>query len=119
MENVIFVEFLLTLNSFNNRQHIINMSDSSIKDLFTFKKGCVWIKIYFAFFSDLKIIFFIFQCSLIKDSKTKEKWKKDKPIALVSIIGGSDKYLPTNTIENQLKSGLNEIMNTISKLETF
>lgn len=72
----------------------------------------------FCLFSDLKIIFFIFQCSF-KDSKTKEKWKKEKPIALVSIIGGSEKYLPTNTIKNQLKRGLNEIMNTISKLETF
>ncbi|CAC5426271.1 unnamed protein product [Mytilus coruscus] len=60
------------------------------------------------------ILSFIFQCSLLGEKADKKIWEKEKPVALLSIIGGSDEYLPTETIRNQLKSGLLAIMKTIN-----
>ncbi|XP_052079812.1 transient receptor potential cation channel subfamily M member-like 2 isoform X2 [Mytilus californianus] len=53
-------------------------------------------------------------CSLLGEKADKKIWEKEKPVALLSIIGGSDEYLPTETIRNQLKSGLLAIMKTIN-----
>lgn len=60
-----------------------------------------------------------FQCSLLHrldKKKAGEISKQVLPVALISIIGGSEEYLPTETIRNQLKTGLLQILKTISKL---
>ncbi|XP_076088140.1 transient receptor potential cation channel subfamily M member-like 2 [Mytilus galloprovincialis] len=52
---------------------------------------------------------------LLKVTKTKQSLgncEKEKPVAVLSIIGEAKKYLPNETIKTQLKSGLLELMNT-------
>ncbi|XP_063417313.1 transient receptor potential cation channel subfamily M member 2-like [Mytilus trossulus] len=44
--------------------------------------------------------------------KTFETWEDEKPVAFLSIVGGTNQYLPNETIKNQLKNGLQEIMET-------
>ncbi|CAC5399911.1 TRPM3 [Mytilus coruscus] len=50
---------------------------------------------------------------LHKVTKTKQKledWEEEIPATVLSIIGDSKKYLPCETIKNQLKRGLLELM---------
>ncbi|CAC5399909.1 TRPM1 [Mytilus coruscus] len=50
---------------------------------------------------------------LLKITKDQHKLKNgEKPVAVLSIIGETKKYLPNETIKNQLKSGLIELMTT-------
>ncbi|CAC5384045.1 TRPM3 [Mytilus coruscus] len=50
---------------------------------------------------------------LLKVTKDQHKLKnREKPVAVLSIIGEDKKYLPNETIKTQLKSGLIELMTT-------
>ncbi|OPL33877.1 hypothetical protein AM593_00734, partial [Mytilus galloprovincialis] len=41
-----------------------------------------------------------------------KNWEREKPVAVLSIIGETKTYFPNETIKTQLKSGLLELMNT-------
>lgn len=49
------------------------------------------------------------------NTNTLKTWEKERPVTVLSIVGGSTQYLPNETIKNQLKKGLQEIMETTSK----
>ncbi|CAG2255382.1 unnamed protein product [Mytilus edulis] len=54
---------------------------------------------------------YILQCIPVQKD-TYETWEEEKPVAFLSIVGGTNQYLPNETIKNQLKNGLQEIMET-------